>query len=320
MDNCILGRAARLTDIVPVLLALMLAACSSSEGGGTGGTGVKSRNIGMVQSTGGALSVDGVAYDTGAAAVTVDKQTANISTLRVGMVVTVDGIVDTSGLTGRADRIEYDHVLEGPIEAIDVVDRGLTVLGQHIAVDLNTQCDGVACSALSLSDVIEVSGFQDAKGVLHATYIKKESGSGTASVDVEGVISSLDTGAETFSINGLTVQYTTASVSGAEALANGQYVEVDGTYTARLMMANQIEVESPASGDMSGERIKVEGYVTIFLSSSEQFEVSGRWVSTTPQTQYEHGTATNLRLNTPLSVEGVIDAAGVLVAHKIEFK
>jgi Domain of unknown function (DUF5666) len=59
--------------------------------------------------------------------------------------------------------------------------------------------------------------------------------------------------------------------------------------------------------------------VTRFVSATD-FDIAGRKVSTTATTRYEGGTAADLALNLKVEAEGTIDAAGVLVAVKIEFK
>ena len=54
--------------------------------------------------------------------------------------------------------------------------------------------------------------------------------------------------------------------------------------------------------------------------SATDFDVAGRTVTTTATTRYENGTAADLALNVKVEAEGAIDAAGVLVATKIQFK
>lgn len=305
--------------LLAVVITLLAAGCGSSDGGGTGGTGVTSRNVGAISSTNNGVMVNGVTYDASAATVTIDKQGADASALRIGMVVSVEGQVDASGAQGSASRIDYDHELEGPVEALLPADNGFTVLGQTVIVDAATFFEGTTFATLRLNDVVEVSGFTDGSGVVHATYVKNESGAGSQEADLEGWVSQHNGDAQTFAINGLVVRYNNATrLVGAMGVSDGQYVEVTGTYAAGVFIATKVEVEDHATDFEAGERIRIEGYVTAFVSAAD-FRVDGRPVTTTPETLYEHGTAANLALNVRLTVEGTMNAAGVLAAHRIEF-
>jgi len=293
-----------------------MTACASSDGGGTGGTGVTSRNVGQITSTNGAVSVNSVAYDASAATVTVDQQSASTSALHVGMVVSVDGHVDDSGTSGTASRIDYNHTLHGQIEQLDAANSRMTVLGQTVLVDQNTQFEQTSWAELvPIIDVVEVSGFRDANGAIRATYIKKDA---RAVVDIEGVVSALDSVAQTFEINSLLIYYRNATLSGATTLANGQYVEVTGISGAGGFTATRIEVEGRIDSG-GAQTITVEGYITSFRSTTD-FNIDRIAVTTTAQTRYDSGTQENLQVNARITLSGTINASGVLVADRIRFK
>jgi hypothetical protein len=66
-------------------------------------------------------------------------------------------------------------------------------------------------------------------------------------------------------------------------------------------------------------QVEIEGLITRFVSATD-FDVAGKPVTTTLSTRFENGSATDLVLNAKVEVEGQVDANGVLVASKVQFK
>ncbi len=243
--------------IMTVWVLLAVASCGSDgggsvAGGGTGGTGISSGTV-----TGfGSVFVNGVEFSTTTSSVTVngtagpDESTDPHRGLKVGMVVKVDGEFDDNGTTGTATRITYKSNFEGPVGSISAgaTTRQAVVLGQTVILDVNqTHFENATFDTLAVGNVIEVSGLLDNTGRIRATFVKKKADSynpGTE-IEVEGTIQNLNSGAMTFQINALTVDYSLATELPSGGLANDQFVEVNGTSSDNgvTLTATEVEIE-----------------------------------------------------------------------------
>lgn len=293
-------------------LLIGMVACGGGTqlaGGGIGGTGISQGPI-----TGfGSIFVNGVEYDTTHATVIKDGSAATQGDLQIGMVVTVDGSIDSS-TTGTAATVTYAKELEGPITAVTT--NSLTVLGQTVVVDNLTKIviAGLASPSLSdlhVNDTVEVSGLLNSAG-LRATYIAKKPS--RADVELKGVITAtgvttLTVGAQTVDIGGLVLSFTPAL---------GDYVEVKGTLNNGALVATSVERESRSLGDAHKDNAELKGFVTDFTSGSD-FVVNAQRVQTSQATGYKGGTAADIKPGVLLEVEGQL-ANGVLLATKVSFE
>ncbi len=236
--------------------------CSSSSTDTSSAANVTGRITGF-----GSVYVNGVEYETNGTTVTIDGVPSSDSDLRVGMLVTVTGSDD--GANGDAATIEFDDDLEGVVTQT-VAGGGLVVMGQSITVDNSTNLEGFTdIIDLVVGDEVEISGYPDANGGIHATYIELE---GTYAdgdeIEVKGIVSALDTTAMTFTMGLLTVNYSTVpSVDVDAGLADGVYVEVkaESAPNAGTLVATKVELEDGGEygvdGD-DGEELEVEGLIT----------------------------------------------------------
>src|SRR5574341_955409 len=255
--------------------AVTLSGCGGGGGGGGTPPATKTTSKGVITGFG-SVFVNGVEYDSVGASVSMDDSSSQESDLQVGMVVTVSGSIDASGTTGTAETISFADNLEGPVSGIFSAASGtLAVMGQIVKVDGATMYQNINdASLLALNDMVEVSGFPDANGVVLATRIEKKStvfSAGTTTVELKGIVSGL-TGS-VFSINALSVD--ASGVAWPAGLANGSFVEARGTLAAAggPMTATFLELEPPfAAGE--GEHVEVEGIVTDYVSLSS-FKVNG---------------------------------------------
>lgn len=305
--------------LVTAIGMLMLAGCGGGSmnvgGGGIGGTGVSSGPI-----TGfGSIFVNGVEYDVSSANIIINGVAATEAALKVGMIVKVRG--DRSGATGSALEVEFDSDIEGVVNSVNAANNTLTVMGQVVVVDNLTVFEGTTMATLTAGNIVEVSGWTDASGSIHATRIeyKKDSFSaGTDELEVDGTVSNLDTAAMTFTLGALTVYYGNLNVT----LANGQSVEVKSTQGmngSNQLVASSIESEDDALSAEEGEEAELQGIVTSFTSSA-LFEVNGHVVKTDANTEFENGTAGDIAEGERLEVEGTVNASGELVADKISLR
>lgn len=304
-----------------------------AAGGGIGGTGISIGKITQI----GSVWVNGVRFDTSSATIEVDGVNRSLGYLEVGMIVAVEGSFDADGINGTAKRVVFKDNLEGPVE--NVVDaQTLIVLGQTVIADSTTSVydlsgsdtDGInkytlASIGVSAGDMVEVSGFVDSTGAIHATYIKVEGLNVDAEIEIKGTISSLDETAHTFNIGALIIDYSSAQMEGISAPQNGLFVEVksESGPTGGILTASKIEAEDEIfkiSGGGEGETVEIEGIVTSPLSDY-QFEVNGQPVQITLATQFE-GTSSQIDIipGARLEVEGAMDAYGVLVAEDISIE
>ena len=298
-----------------------LAACGGGTqvaGGGIGGTGISQGSITAF----GSVWVNGVEFDTTSSSIIKNgtayhpaSQSELESILSLGMVVTVDGSVNSDGISGTATSVNYTNELQGPITA-KPNNNSLIVLGQGIIIDNLTKImvNGTAATIdnLATGETVEVSGFFTTNGI-RATYIEKKSASDT--VELKGVVSA---------VNGtiITIGTQDIDVSSVPAYAPtvGDFIEVKASIVAAgtPLQASSIEKKLRGLGSGTHDRAELEGFVTVFTSAAN-FKVDGQQVQTNAQTVFSGGAATDIVTGIRLEVKGAL-SNGVLIASRISFE
>ena len=242
---------------------------------------------GPVNSTGtidrfGSIFVNGVEFETDGANITLDGNASTDDDLRLGMVVTINGVINDDGLTGTATRVEFDDEVQGPITALVPSQDGdtllLTVLGIEVIVErTSTVFEDVSFETLAVNDLVEVSGFYGDQGRLRATFIEKKSvfTAGVSEIELKGIVSAV--AATQFTIGKYVVNFGGADLSGVPGgvIVNGMEVEVHGTLASSTITASRIEEEDDISGGFDDrDEIRVEGAITNYASIS-RFELNG---------------------------------------------
>ena len=325
--------------ILPAATAALVALSGCGGGGGDGslagigGTG----KIASGTITGfGSIFVNGVEYNLDSASIEVDDSSGAESDLRLGMVVTVTGTV--SDATGNASSVVYDNEVEGPVSGlaalpVGATTRSFTVLGTDVVVDATgTIFDNVTFDTLVNNDVVEISGFFDALGVLQATYIEKTGtlNPGTTEVELKGRVTGA-TGAggtatfgESFTLNGITVNIgdvnsTDLSDVPGGVVTDGMFVEAKGLWVnANTVDASRIEEEDTTLGD-DGDDVSVEGLVSGFTGDlGSIFFVNGRPVDASTANFEPASLELNLANDLKVEAEGTLNSNGILIAEKIE--
>lgn len=307
------------------LLALLAVIAGCGGGGGGGSTG-PTVQPGGIQGTGrargaisgfGSIFVNGVEYSTSGATITSNGRSAIESELKVGYVVEVQGRVDSNGTTGTATAVSFDDDVRGPVQAVDVANSRLTVLGQTVLVDGATSFDGYAnLAAIAVGDAVVISGFRDANGDVRATRVEKTAA--PSEFEITGALASLDTNAKTFLLGTQLVDYSAAgTLTNFANPANGQLVEVRGTLSGTTLRATRVEGKNRGVQFANGDHGEIEGLITRFQSNTD-FDVDGTKVTTNASTQFPNGTA--LALGAKVEVEGSADANGTLVASKVSLR
>jgi hypothetical protein len=308
--------------VLVILAGLGVVACGggggdSFAGGGIGGTGVTASGA----ITGfGSIKLNGLVFDTSNATRIVDGEpAADDSALAVGMVVTVTGTLGTDGVNGTADRIEYDDAVQGPIQGpVVVIDQTKTfsVMGIQVSVNrISTVFENTDYASLLAGDLVELSGFFDAAGILHATRIEVKAGN---EVEVKGTVDQF-LGLRTFEldVNNGAIMY----IVDYSAIVNlppeqFDYVEVKGTLAGNTIIATEIELEDEGYDDV--DKASIEGIVTGFAAGGiANFQVAGQKVDASGASFSPAALETSLADGMEVEVEGPI-VNGVLQALEVE--
>jgi hypothetical protein len=206
----------------------------------------------------------------------------------------------------------------GPITTINP----LTVLGQTISVTANTSFGpGITpadLTGLKMGDSVEVSGLPGMDGVIMATRIGRAESN--EPLQVRGTVGTVS--ATTFMINGLTVDFSKANVSGFASgkPATGNVVIARGTaFDGVTLMATAVRLaDTDRDEQAEGGMVEEEGLITSV--SAMGFEVAGAKVTTTANTVFKNGTAADLAVNVRVEVRGTLDANKTLVADVVEIE
>jgi hypothetical protein len=313
-----------------VALPAALCACGGGGGGGGGGSTASVASVGTVSGFGSVI-VNGVEFDTTGAVIRVDDNpNAAAGDLRVGMVAKVEGQVEANGVKGKATAVVVQDTLEGPVTSVAGVGLGkLEALDQTVLLDDLTVFEGVTAGTLTVGNVIEVNGFVDAVGNVHARRIELKAASFDAfaekEIELKGVVADPVT-ATTFALGGLTVNFQGATVDPAIAAAGGikkgLFVEVKSAQPQdanNVLAAASVQLEDRKIAGAPGVRADIEGVVTRFASAAD-FDVNGQPVTADANSVLENGALTDLAVGAKVQVEGTLDATQVLVAKKVSFR
>lgn len=316
------------------LLVLFIAACGGGGGGGGGlaGGGIGGSGITSGTVTGfGSIFVNGIEFETGGASLDVDDKT-HVSTgsnddkfLGIGMVVTVVGTVNADGVSGTAESVLYDDDITGPVAAApdedaDGITKTFEIFGTTVVADRNaTVFEKTTYVDLAQNVVLEVSGYFDGAGVLHATRVEREEllVPGVSEVEIKGTVSGFD-GVDTFAVSGITVTFdgTTGFEGLPGSVENGQFVEVQGVLDAAGdIAATRIQLEDDGF-DTDVDEASIEGLVTDF-NGADDFRVAGQRVDASSAKFEPASLASSLADGVQVEVEGAING-GVLNAGKVE--
>ena len=304
---------------------VLLSACDLRNGdglqGGIEGSGITTSPVAITTSGDvtalGSIFVNDVEYDLAGATITIDGFPARESDLARGQVTIVEGELSLGGTRGIAKRVTVETSVAGRVSAVDVALSRLTILSQTIAIDLGTIIEGgVVGSPLGGIDVgrdVEVSGFADSAGVLHATRV--DSRRTTTPLLVTGHVANLDTSSGTFSVNGQAVSYATATLRGFNSPTEGAAVRVAAKDVDQgTLVADEVSLRSAGLPGEPGAAAVIQGWVTRF-GSEEDFDVDGRRVVRMLQPSAQG--ATVVGLDTFVSVRGALIADGVVQASDV---
>ena len=263
---------------VAVAAATLFTACdTSSLQSGIEGTGITNTetiaavSLGPIQSVDEAgVAVNGVTWSATGAETFIDGAASSPSSLKPGMMATVEGERAARNL-GNARLIRTQIVVRGPILGIDAAKYRLNVLGQTIVVDRRTRFDTPTASldVMSVGETVTVSGFVMATGEVRATLLSSLSSAATQEWVVNGAVTATDPSIRQLAINGLNVVYTAALLAqlpsgaieiGQPITVSGTALTADGALIATRLVPYGLTV--PATGAetvLSGMIARIEG-------------------------------------------------------------
>ena len=267
-------------------------------------------------------TVNGIRYDTNATNVIVNGQPGNVSDLKLGQVVALEGEVNFSNATGRAAAIGYSASIIGPVENIDATLDRLIVLGQTVLTSADTvfdpSIDPDTFAGLLDGATIQISGLRNADGDMMAMRIEPD----TTSIGVQliGTVAGLDLANMLFSVDRLTVDYSSATVIDLPMgmPTDGLLVIIRGSLANGVLVVNEI------AGIMNltatpGERGHLGGIITRF-SSPTDFDLNGFPITTNANTSYASGVVGDLVANAEVTIDGNVSHGGTtILASRVTF-
>ncbi len=278
-------------------IAGLLTACGGGGGSttaGISGTGITSGPITAF----GSIYVNGYRFDIDGADITVDDAGGlSQSNLRKGMQVVVRG--DYAGTTGTAISVEYDELVQGPVENLSTEVDGsktFTVFGIQVTMNRTTTIfEDVTFDDLINNNVVEVSGLVDGSGNIIASFIKEKEnavsfGGSGSEVELKGIVSNVSgnglPGTGSFEIDTSISTTIVINILGSAEMEdlvggrvrNGDYVEVEGIIqNPTTINATEVEKEDETYGE-EGDEVNIKGIVSGFTSLSSTFQVGAQTV------------------------------------------
>jgi len=326
----------KLTSIAAaVTLALGITACGGGGGGSsTTASTVGTASVGVITGFG-SVFVNGVEYNTTGTSISRDGSPASESDLAVGMVVEVRG--NANGTTGVAQSIIANDEMEGIVQGNNLAPGAtvgtLQIMGQTVNVDANlvfeSKVAGInSVDQIAAGNIVEVNGFSDGNGNVTATRIEVKAvdlasylASHSGGIEVKGRISNLNSGAGTFTLGNMTVDYSGATLEVNGDLANDLYVEVKSVrgIVGNDLIASKVELENEGKQGHSGdedEELKIRGVITSGFDGTA-FMIDGTRIIVDNGTELDDINTSDLSAGTEVEVEGRFDANGDLLADEI---
>ncbi|MGO2291934.1 DUF5666 domain-containing protein [Pseudoalteromonas sp.] len=292
-------------------IALVLSACGSSSSESSSTTPETTTPetatlpnvlIGAVSATSGSsITINQRELPAASAEIEIDGENGSLSQLQVGMMVEAE----TNGT--QVTEIDYDSNFKGPI----LVENGTASIAGMILEEFDS-------TSVNNGDLVEVSGFNSAFNTLTVTYQQAITNSLTE-LEVEGVITQLDTQLRTFQLGNITINYQQAEVDGF--ISNGQFVEVEGVMQNQQLMASEVDAERQNDFDDNIDT-ELNGKITFINNNSTLMTISGQWqVSLTEQTRYEDGTVYDLAVGELVDVEALYQQqSDLFIAQEVDFE
>jgi hypothetical protein len=277
---------------------------------GTGGTG-----IGMQGPiTGfGSVIVNNTKFDDSAASVYLDGDKLSSTDLRVGMVASINGSLDASGVSGSATRIDVWSIASGVVSQVDSAGSTFSmfskvgVIGMDFSTDVATSFEGLPnLAAISVGTPLTVWGVQTSAdaSTWRATRVKLLASQPTTIVTT-GLFK-----ASTQKLNDMLL-----SGSLVSGFADMQLLRLEGSFDslANLLAVTKATPIAAAQQVASSGLVEVDGVVTAYTSGTDFY------IGTTRVNASKAPGSSGVGLNSMVEVTGSMQN-GVLIASKVEIK
>ena len=274
---------------------------------GTGGTGI---GVQGTISGFGSVIVNSTRFDDTAASVYLDGVKLASADLRVGMVASIEGTVDSAGTSGSASRIDVWSIAKGLLRLADISGSNFSMVGMTFTTDVATSFEGMTNLAAIASDTpIAVWGVQtsDNARAWKATRVKVLTAT-PATVVSTGLFV-----ARTQTLNGMHL-----SGSAVSGFADLQLLRVEGAFdnATNMLAVSKATALVAAQGMASYGLVELEGAVTAYTSAT-RFSVGA--ISVDSSKALVVGASQTVSSNSSVEVIGSMQN-GVLIASKVEIK
>ena len=269
--------------------------------------------VASVDAAGNSLTVLGQVVDISRSTVFSETLAAGLSALAVGAVIEVHGLADaaTGHITatrveaaGSATRYKLRGTLAGLNTSAKTFNIGAAAISYATLASTavpSSLADGVALR-VELATV-QSGGFWVASA-LGVKGPRGEHGNGLGG-HVRGKITAF-TSSSSFTLDGVVVDASGASFpDGSSGLALGVEVEVDGTVSKGVLVANKVSIESRHQGDDS-HQWQLFGAITALDSAARTFVVRGVSVTYGAATTYVDGSLADLAVGRKVHVKGSV--------------
>lgn len=277
---------------------------------------------GVVGQAGGQLTLGGLSLDASGARVLVDGEEATSQALQPGVVLSGSG--ERSADRMRLREVEVQYRVRGVVDAVDVAQGSLEVLGLKVQVNAMTYLyeenpddtyTRLTLADLQPGDYVKVAGIPQDDDTIVATRIERKPIAPTdpaySRVSLRVRVRDLNTSAFTFSygLKTYTVNYASALVQGT--LREGAMVEVKGAQSGQTIQASKVRVYGMTS---PGTKLELSGPLANLDETAKTFRLMEYTVNYAGARV--KGT---LREGAWVKVEGSL-SNGVLMAYEVEVK
>jgi Domain of unknown function (DUF5666) len=240
-----------------------------------------------------------------------DAAAGGLAALAAGDPIEVYAQFDTSTQVYVAKRIERRtsltlYKLQGSVSAVSSTNKTITVGGQLISY---AELSPDPSPALAVGTIVRVSlRTSQVAGAWVATTLATSAArtSDRERAEVDGRISAL-TDSKHFVVNGITVDASTASISGASgAIVLGARVEVQGSIKSGVLVATQVKLEN----DDEAEGLELQGTISAPDAGNKTFVVRRVTVVYNDATRFDSSTAADIVAGRRVAVKGVLSSVG----------
>lgn len=335
----------RLALLVAFLLTALVPGCGGGGGGGSNVTAGSKSVLSSGVMTKGSVILNGVHFDDSTAAIIGDNVAKTSAFLKTGMVVKLQGVLNSDGVTGVAQQVKAVSEVRGTIQSVNrsTSPFSFVVIGQTVLLDAQTVLPAGVTSpqdavnkAVPGTTRVEVFGLRDGSGAIHATLVQLVTDN-TLDDYVRGTVSNLIAG-NSFVLQpgNVNIDITGATINPpGSSLTNGATVQVHGIFALNVMtlFAMSVDIETiqdpgfhHGKGHNNGEdrdETEMEGFVagcTASPCSDGVFFVDGQAVKIDASTRFEEGSMTDLIDGARVEIEGNRFDGDTLVAAEIEVK